>query len=251
MKNMNVTVLQWNCMYSESPEKIATFIEGLSPDIVCLQELTNGYHTQNMDTGKYLKHALQYEGHYSYGVMILPNGVTTQMGMAIFSKYPIVDTKKIILQPGLLRDGKVIEDERFYLQATIQLGSNELIIGTTHLPFHPRFRTTPHKQAMVEAILQEIPKSAPYILACDLNTTPGTKAARSFRQHGLKNGGPAFGLPTWTTKPFTIGPWSYGRLQWRLDYILYGGPLKKLSGEIQATELSDHLPLFSKFELTK
>jgi endonuclease/exonuclease/phosphatase family metal-dependent hydrolase len=246
---MNLTVLQWNCMYSESPEKIAAFVKELSPDIVCLQELTNGYHAQDDNTGAYIMQALQYEGYFSYGAMVLPDGVSTQMGMGIFSKHAILDTKKVILQHGQIEDGKVVQDERFYLQATIRIGGTRLTIGSTHLPFHPKFRTTKHKQAMVEAIEQYIPADTAYILACDLNTTPGTNAATSLRRSGLKNAGPALSLPTWTTKPFSIGPWSYERLQWRLDYILFSGPLKKISAETLTTELSDHLPLFAKFKL--
>jgi endonuclease/exonuclease/phosphatase family metal-dependent hydrolase len=229
-------------MYSEDPAKIADFIRSVDPDIVCLQELTKGYMPQYPDVGAYIAERLGYQAYYDYGPMVLPTGEQTEMGMGIFSKLELQDTQKLVLQSGIIEQGKVIADERFYLQAVITSSGQSITVGTTHLPFHPRFQTTPPKLAMAETILK-FNKGDNYILAGDFNTTPHTKAARAFRQSGLKNAGPALTQPTWTTKPFEIGPWSYEALRWRLDYVLYGGSLRTGRAEILPTDLSDHLPI--------
>lgn len=235
-------------MYSENPEKIVGFIRSVEPDVVFLQELTKGFLEQFPDVGAYIADALGYDGYYEYGPMILPTGEQTEMGMGIFSKRPLVNRQKLVLQQGKVEEGKVLADERFYLQTDIIAGGKVVTFATTHLPFHPKFQTTPHKQAMVEKILAH-QKGDNYILAADLNTTPNTKTARTFRQAGLKNAGPALHQPTWTTKPFVIGPWSYEVLKWRLDYILYMGSLSSGHTRILQTDLSDHLPILAEFSV--
>jgi endonuclease/exonuclease/phosphatase (EEP) superfamily protein YafD len=243
---MTFRVLHWNCMYSEDPAKIAAFITAIDPDIVCLQELTNGYHTNYPDTGHYLRDELNWESFYTYGPMVLPDGVETMMGVGIFSRFPLTHPRKLVLQEGVIKN-RIISDERHFLEATIQLADRRVVLGTTHLPFHPRFQTTPVKQRMVETILAQVSEGA-YILTGDLNTTPRTKAAVSFRKHGFRHAGPAFSRPTWTTKPFKIGPWAYDNLKWRLDYVFYKGALKPTKSEILETSLSDHLPILVTFE---
>jgi endonuclease/exonuclease/phosphatase family metal-dependent hydrolase len=239
---MTLKVLQWNCMYSEDIEAVAEFVGVLKPDIVFLQELTNNYHESHLNTSAYVARVLGYAHYSAYGPMVLPDGTQAEMGMGIFSRFPLLDKQKIILQEGLVEDGKILRDERFFLQAAIEYDGKEVGVCTTHLPFHPRFRTTPHKQRMVDTILDASRGYDQYIFAADLNTTPGTKAAATFRKHGLRNAGPALTLPTWTTKPFSIGPWHYEALRWRLDYVLTKGVTAQRA-QIVETHLSDHLPI--------
>lgn len=234
-------------MFSEDIEKIGKCIQSINPDIIFLQELTKNYHSEYPDTGRYLADLLGYESFYAYGPMVLPTGRPAQVGNGIFSKFPLLNTKKSVLQKGLVQEGRILNDERFYLAASVHVSGANIAVGTTHLPFHPRFQTTPLKQAMVEHILEQIP-GGDYIFAGDLNTTPRTKAAVTFRRHGLKLAGPALRHASWTTKPFEIGPWAYEGLRWRLDYVFHKGRLKPVSSRLVATALSDHLPILVEFE---
>jgi len=47
---MNFRLLQWNVMYSEDVVAVGDFVKQLDPDVVCLQELTHGYHEPGFDT---------------------------------------------------------------------------------------------------------------------------------------------------------------------------------------------------------
>jgi endonuclease/exonuclease/phosphatase family metal-dependent hydrolase len=247
---MSLTLLQWNCMFSENPDKIAAFIADLKPDIICLQELTEGYHDVSPGTGEYIAARLGYQAHCAYGPMVLPDGTSTRMGNGILSRLPLERTDVLILQKGDVQDGRVTVHERMYVEATVIVDGREVTIGTTHLAFHPRFITTRYKQAMMDKIVEHFPSAgANYILAADFNAQPHSRAALSPRQHGLRNAGPALRHPTWTTKPFEIGPWLYDELRWRLDYVLYRGGLKPVKSEIVQTRLSDHLPILAEFEL--
>lgn len=248
---MSFTLLQWNCMYSEDLASIADFIKRVNPDIVCLQELTAGYHADIQETGEWIAKKLAYYHHCTYGPMLLPNGLQTTMGNGILSRLPFSSIESFVIQDSQMEGVKLIKDSRFYLQASIVIDDRELCIGTTHLPFHPLFQTTAAKQQMVERILEKVPTHECYILAGDLNTTPRTKAAKTFRQKGLKNAGPSLSVPTWTTKPFAIGPWNYDELLYRLDYVLHKTGIRIITASILNTELSDHLPILIEFELTK
>jgi len=190
---------------------------------------------------------LGYHGYFDYGPMVLPDGRQTLMGMGIFSRYALDNERKVVLQPGILSDGKVSQDERFYLEADVKLPGGKVRVGTTHLPFHPMFRTTDRKMAMAKLIRRRAVEAGPrYVLAGDFNCTPRSKAAQALRQ-GLRNAGPALDVKTWTTRPFMIGRHEYDRLAWRLDYVLHGVGLRPVAAEVARTELSDHLPIAVEF----
>jgi len=254
---MNVRVLQWNIDYSEPIAAVVNFVAAQSADVICLQELTENWQPNHPDTAAYVAQQLGYEHVAAYGDMVLPTGELARMGVGIFSRWPIVDVSKICIQeriPG--PDGQLQGDERYLLECMLDINGRELRVATVHLPFNPHFRTTPAKQAMVEKIIARLPRphndastdDALYILAADLNSVPRSLAARLLRAN-LQNAGPALAQPTWTTKPFGIGPFKYDTLQWRLDYILHSVALRCVSAERLQATISDHLPLRATFNL--
>lgn len=245
---MRLTVLQWNIMYSENVEAVAAFIKELNPDVVCLQELTQGYQEATPDAGAYIAAALGYEGFWDYGIMTLPDGGPARVGCGIFSRFGGFGGERVVLQEGLVKQGKVVRDERSYVSLWVKLPSDiRLKVGSVHLPFHPRFRTSAHKLEMIGRLLEET-SEGPYILAGDMNATPRSKAVQALRGR-LKHAGPALSQKTWTTKPFEIGPWRYDELKWRLDHVLYQGALRPVRSRVVPTELSDHLPVLVEFEV--
>jgi endonuclease/exonuclease/phosphatase family metal-dependent hydrolase len=250
---MEVSLLQWNVMYNENVSRVADVIKQLNPDIVCLQELTDDYQGQG-DSAKTIAERLGYYSHYQYGLMLFPDGNQGRMGNGIFSRFPLLATDTTYLDRQKRNEaGQLTALDRFYLQAKLDLpDKRQLSVGITHLPFHPRMITSPYKRAMVDRMLAAMPQDRDLIVAGDLNTTPASAAARMLRQAGLRNAGPALKQPTWTTKPFTIGPWSYDGLRWRFDYVLYRSPgatLKVRQARIVETNLSDHLPILTTFRI--
>ncbi len=234
---MRLTVLQWNCLYEEDPARVAEAIQGLNPDIVCLQELTQGYHSEIFDTGAYLAQRLGYEAHCVYGQMMLPNGQPAQLGNGILSRWPIVARRQLI-QPG---------EERFYLTAELKVEGRQLTVSTTHLPFNPEFRTTPLRRRMTEEILAEASRiTGPYLLAGDFNAVPRSSIIRRLRS-ALHDAGPNDRFKTWATRPFRIGERTYEGLKWRLDYIFYK-EIACRGSQIIHTEVSDHRPIWAEFE---
>jgi len=241
-------------MYSEDVQAVTGLIKELNPDIVCLQEITKGYDSRWDDVGAYIADTLGYFAHYQYGHMILPDGKPVLMGNGIFSRYPVINKQTVQVSYRDIESGGNVQDDRYYLQADIVAPEGRgtpknLTVGTVHLPFHPRFVTTPMATKIVDVILEKIPEQGDVILMGDLNRTPGTQATRRLRQAGLRNVGPALSQSTWTTKPFNIGRWHYDALRWRLDYVLYRGAGRRLNAQVVQTELSDHLPILVELEL--
>jgi endonuclease/exonuclease/phosphatase family metal-dependent hydrolase len=239
-------------MYSEDMSAVAELIRQLNPDVVCLQELTQGHADQWPDTGAYIAERLGYYSHVTYGRMTLPDGQDVRMGNGIFSRFALDDKKAVLAIERDIEAGGVIGDDRYYLQATVLLSEGEseqrVSVGTFHAPFSPTFKTTPLAVRLVSTILEHVQTADEIILMGDLNRTPGTRAARLLRSNGLRNVGPGLNRPTWTTRPFTIGPWSYDKLAWRLDYTLFKGAAKRTRSEIMQTTLSDHLPVLVELE---
>jgi endonuclease/exonuclease/phosphatase family metal-dependent hydrolase len=235
-------------MYSEDPNSIADFIASVNPDVVCLQELTNGYSQAYGDTGAYIANMLGYEYFRKYGTMLLPDGGQTEMGVGIMSRFPLRNTRYFQIERRQVEDGMVRSNDRYYVEAEVLLPKGNVVkVGTMHLPFHPEFITSPYVRQMSQDVTGHIPEEGNYILAADFNKPPQSETAKLFRQAGLKHAGPAFRYPTWTTKPFTIGQWSYDALRWRLDFILYKGNVTRHSSQILQTTLSDHLPILAEF----
>lgn len=237
-------------MYSEDPGKIADYIREVDPDIICLQELTLGYDERWGDTGELIANRLGYDRYCKYGLMLLPEGGQTAMGVGILSRYPLKDKRGIQIETRKTEEGIVRSNDRYYIQAEVGLPDGKtLTVGTVHLPFHPTFDTSAHVRTMSERIQGFVPASGNFVLAGDFNKPPQSETARFFRQNGLRSAGPAMRHPTWTTKPFKVGEWSYDELRWRLDYVLYRGELKRRRPRVLTTELSDHLPLLVEFEV--
>jgi endonuclease/exonuclease/phosphatase family metal-dependent hydrolase len=247
---MTVRLMQWNCMYLENPGKIAEYIKAINPDIVCLQELTSGYDEQWGDTGELIANYLGYDYYCKYGLMLLPDGGQTAMGVGILSRYPLHDKRGLQIEVRKTEEGRIMSNDRYYIQATVALPEGQVLkVGTLHLPFHPTFETSAHVRDMIKHVLNFLPQAGEFVLAGDFNKPPQSEVAKLFRQSGLWHAGPALRYPTWTTKPFAVGDWSYDELRWRLDYILCRGNLKRRKPHVLATTLSDHLPLLVELEV--
>ena len=65
------------------------------------------------------------------------------------------------------------------------------------------------------------------------------------------NLGPDYHEKTWTTKPFSYNGFSENSLNWRLDFVFGTKDIKVISSEIIKTDLSDHLPILIKIEISE
>lgn len=245
---MTIKILQWNILCDEDPKKVADLIKQINPDIACLQELTSGYQGTS-DVAAYIARETGLSATHHCGPMQMPDGTSSQMGNGIFSKYPITSERWAQLQPGVVHEDRVIQDERSYVEALIDIGGTTVYIGTTHLGFRPSMRTTKAKRLSVDHLLAEIKRvKRPYILTGDFNATPTSWTIKTMSTQ-MQLAGPGLAQKTWTTKPWTIGGLRFDKLNWRLDYVFTTPDVKVTSAKIIPTEFSDHLPILCEIEI--
>lgn len=96
-----------------SAVNIANSIDSLSADINCFQEMFSSAKNEKLNVIKRLSNK------YKYSVLMLPppagkEEFTGSIGLSIYSKYPIIDTEKVIWKPnnnGILRADIVINTD--------------------------------------------------------------------------------------------------------------------------------------------
>ncbi|HYF96811.1 MAG TPA: endonuclease/exonuclease/phosphatase family protein [Patescibacteria group bacterium] len=241
---MQVTILQWNVWYKENVERVCGVLKKLDADIICLQELTNGYIKQSHEsTWEYIAHMLGYEFRH-HEIPIIKADDQWLQANAIFSRYPIKSKKSLWLhQP--VNDKDPVDQCRGYMETGLNINGNLVTVGTTHMSFG----IDPEKDGELEKLLS-IVETHPeqFILAGDFNATPDSRRISQLAKR-LNHVGPPFDQNTWTNKPFDFPDFNASTLDWRYDYIFATQDIKVLDASIVNTDVSDHLPVIARVEL--
>lgn len=241
-----VSILQWNIWYLEDIKNIAQFLSENKADVICLQELTINFDKQNnIHTPNYIAEQL---GCHVYFQEIAFAGKEMKLANAVFSKYPITNTRTVWVNKEQ-GSGNYDDENRAYVEATLDVGGEELTIGTVHMSYTHKFEPSERKLAettnLVEAIEQNKKR---FVLTGDFNAVPGSQVLTAIEQ-ALTNCGPEYSVNTWTTKPFSYGGFEANTLDWRLDYIFATNDIKASKAQILSTGYSDHLPVLVEIEL--
>lgn len=235
--NRPIKVLCYNIRFGElaSLEELADFIKSQNPDLVALQEVdvktfrSNAPHQNGKDfitelafrTGMLSTYArtIDYAGGY-YGIGIL-------------SKYPFVQTKKVLLPmpPGA-------REQRAFLMADVELpGDMKITFVSTHLDHS----TSDVRKAQVEylnASLQDNPW--PVIVAGDFNARPDSPEIKNGMANWKKACNQDFTSPAHAPKS-------------KIDYI-FCAPSDRWEAVNAYTpncKLSDHLPVVAEIRLIR
>lgn len=236
---MEISILQWNVWYKEDIENVLKVLKQTQPDIVCLQELTIGYQKTHPDTVQYIAQNLGYE---SYSQSIDLNDEEWKLANAIFSRFPIQQSRTVwINEPTGV--GGYADEKRAYIEASLQVDNDRLTVGTTHMSYTHQFETTERKQHETNLLLAAIEENKrKFVLTGDFNATPGSYTIDRMLQK-LTSLGPTMNEPTWTTKPFSYNGFDETELSWRLDYVFGTNDLEIVENRVINTQYSDHLPL--------
>ena len=263
-----IKVLTYNVMNfgnmehsQKSPNKIVDYIAKSGADIVCLQEYAVAKSGKGL-TQDVLSKALHMYPYHS--VIQLSSTNTQQSGLAVFSKYPISNSRKIkyasdyngssvheltikgkkmILFNNHLESFRLTREDRSQYYSLIRtFGSDGLedVRGTFQQKLGPAFKIRA-KQA--EAVAQEIRKSkADYILVCgDFNDTPISYA------HHIMQGNL---LDAFAESGRGMGATYNQNFFWfRIDNILCSSNMKPINCTVGKVKFSDHYPLWSYLKL--
>lgn len=245
-----ITFLQWNVLYTEDVRNIVKLLKELKPDIIALQELT-----ANLDLHKGINvpEVIAKELGYNYfaklsSVPTDPSAI--EMGSGIFTRFPVVSSRfewinEYDKSVALGYDNQY----KAYVEATIQVDSSNLTVGTTHMSYTHRFINYPRKRQETDKLIKILDQNkSNFIFSGDLNSRPNSYTVKVITKR-LKHAGPRFEKKTWTTKPFSYRGFIETKLNWRLDYVFTTKDIEVISSEIISTSYSDHLPILTTFNL--
>lgn len=226
----------------------------LSPDIVCLQEVS-----PHPMTGVPQSEMLRAASQYPFGVYRKTgHWKGREEGLAILSKYPLLSVEQHFLSPAP-------EDmARQVVLAEIELDGHKVLVGNTHLAY--RVDMTSVRRHQVEELLACIDKRcddnkiATTVLCGDFNDTPTSSPVTAvlLNKHELAN---VFYGKEPTSDPFTFSsrnPLASAELgldRW-IDYIFttkdlaVANRLVVFDTDDRYGYVSDHFGLFVELELT-
>jgi endonuclease/exonuclease/phosphatase family metal-dependent hydrolase len=233
---------------------IFNFVRSEHPDIICMQEFfTNDNANLDPDRIRQIFQETPYQ-HISY---TLKTGSKTGYGIATFSKYPIVNRGSIRFENStnqtiftdIVFQGDTVRVYNNHLQSVNFRSNNYSFIDSLRLKYDEKQRrefqdiSSKLKKAFIkrahQAILvSEQIKNSPYpVIVCgDFNDTPV-----SYTYYKMKKGL----FDAFVEAGVGIGSTYFGRLSFRIDYILYSDDFKAINFEKVETKLSDHYPIMS------
>ncbi len=241
-----VSILQWNSWYLEDINKIAVFLKAHKADIICLQELTINFDTQqHIHTPNFIAEQLGYHVHFQE---IAFAGKELKLANAIFSKHPITSTRTVWVNQEQ-GSGNYDDENRAYVEAVIDVANVKLTVGTVHMSYTHAFEPSERKLQETDALVKAISNNkSNFILTGDFNAQPNSEVIRRI-QECVVNLGPDYDQNTWTTKPFSYNGFEVNELDYRLDYVFGSQDIEVVSAQTLSTDVSDHLPVLVEIQL--
>jgi endonuclease/exonuclease/phosphatase family metal-dependent hydrolase len=244
-------LLQWNIWYKEKIENIASLIQEIKPDILCLQELSNNTEfNAGIHTAQYLRDVLGMNMFYREGQKWSAGDKQSQeVGNAIYSTYPIASGSYTYINDPTNNPTDFSAEGRVYLEVDLKIDKQLLTVGTTHMSYTREFIETEQKKRSTDLLLNKVRKNRDsFIFSGDFNVMPDSYTTTEIEK-SFVNVGPDNAQKTWTTKPFIEGSFQADSLNFRLDYVFATPDIHVASTQILQTPFSDHLPIVVEFEL--
>ena len=253
----NFDLYNWN-ENIESRDKMMELIKAQEPDVICFQEF---YTDEDGDfhNVKFLVNELGFQ-HYHFVKTLTLKG-THHWGLAIFSKYPMVNKDKvafsntknnIVAVADIDVEGQVVRLFNTHLQS-IHLGNKDLkylekigaspkeIVNKENLESSKKIINKlkdayVKRSAQAQDLAFHIRKSPHPVVVCgDFNDTPASYAYRTIARH-LKDAFLEVGLGTGGTY---VGPLP----SFRIDYVLLDSKMEVKHFEVLPQKYSDHYPV--------
>ena len=245
----------------KSPNPILAYIDWLDADIVCLQEYAESTRSSHLTRKKIQKALKRYPYHQ---VTIKKRIGIWNYGTAVFSKYPILNSKQIAYKSKynvstiheIDLDGKKLtlinnhlesfkltsKDRSLYSSFITHLGADEFgeLRDNVQEKLGDAFKIRAKQAEAVAAAIQQVKDG--YLLVCgDFNDTPISYAHRTIQgplRDAFADSGMGMGI-TYNQNYFWF----------RIDHILHSPNMKSMNCTVDKEEYSDHYPLWSYLQL--
>lgn len=217
---------------------IARLIEDNSTDILAIQEFEAiSYYNLDEIVGEFS--SIQYNALYAYD--------SCTIGMAIFSKYPIIKSAKVdfpntgngFMWADLLMDGDTVRVINTHLQTTGFYSSFKKGVNHIYKKSGENFLIRAAQAKTLRTFISST--SYPIIVCGDFNDTPYGYVYNTIRGKDLQDSFLEKGVGLGGTYRRTLN-------LLRIDMILVSNHFKVKSHRVITSKLSDHKPIFSELE---
>jgi endonuclease/exonuclease/phosphatase family metal-dependent hydrolase len=243
----------------ESPNPILQYVIEQDPDIVCFQEFgTAKGGKKELSLTDILSALKNYPYHHIESLKFPYDNYT--FGLAIFSKYPVLSTrklpieseyngsfvteldirgKKVTLVNNHLESNKISADERSDYYNLTKDPDTQKLETFTHMMFQrltPAYKLRAVQADLIADMIRE--SKNPYIIVCgDFNDTPV-----SYARHKIKGDL----LDAFVESGSGMGiSFNRHRFLFRIDYILHSKNIKSYNCTVGKLKNSDHYPVWT------
>jgi len=228
---------------------VKEFLQEEKPDIIAFQEIFNGNdagYPENMRSIQVLKKVLPgYDYAFSPFLLAHLDIGNIESGNAVFSRYPILDSKTIFFDVPYNPDYRVEDFKGDYSLATkavqsaqINLGSSVLNILNNHGIWGFNGFDNPRRLKMSEIIVEQIKNKDKIILAGDFNLNYHTQTVANIEKY-LESVFKDELKTTFNMKHKT----DPGYAKAAVDMVFVSKNIKVLKKYCPQVDVSDHLPL--------
>ena len=251
----NIMAFGYKGNSKEEPNKILEYIANSDADIVCLQEYAVNKLT-NLNSSRIYKALKMYPYH---SVFYLKNTKYQNMGIALFSKYPIsksrrikyesdangssmhevtVNGKRLLVINNHLESFKLtMEDRSRYSDLISSFDADKLqdMRGSISNKLSTAFRIRARQAEAIAEVIREEDKEAYVLVGGDFNDTPISYAHRTIQ-------GPL--LDAFAESGSGVGITYNQNFFWfRIDNILHSQNIRSSNCQVEKIPYSDHYPL--------
>ena len=227
---MQVKILSWNIWLDGDLEAVIAFVRNSEADIIGMQEVIPEREPNILDAMT----ALGYQHSFAKVTELHKDG--KEMGNAIFSRFPIVESKTHTLSD---------EERRLAEEATIDVEGIQLHVFNTHL-LHTHQKQSGVQDSQVKTLVGLLPTENTIVMG-DFNAIPQSSVIQ--KMEGLLVNTDPSHAPTWSTDPAGCSGCDVHGVTVRLDYIFASRDLATRSPLVYDSKASDHLPVSCIIEL--
>lgn len=226
---MKIKLLSWNIWFNCYFSEITKFINEADADIVALQEVVLNDPTRDIVT--FMEHL-----GYKYAIVqtspefVDDKGVLRKLHTAIFSRFPIIESK---IHP--LREGK----KPSAAEVTVRIGDQFLKVFSVHLK-HDHLRPSEVQNTQADTVAKILPKERSVLMG-DFNALADSYAVKLIG--GIYRNTNSDYRPTWSVYPEGCSVCKPQNVDKCLDYIFVSPDITSDSFEVGISKGSDHLPI--------
>lgn len=230
VKANDISVLTYNVNYKLINKKIIPVLDSINADIVCLQET-------NKKWEEIIRNGLEYK----YAHMKYRNS-NASGGLAVLSKYPIIDVKYIRNRPGwfpaaiitIKKDQDILQILNVHLKPPL---SDKGWIG-----WKASFKADEIHVKEMRQFIDSLNPNLPTIILGDFNESDKGKCLKWLKtEHNFTDALPLFNKRTKT--------WRFILLRGRYDHLVFNKKITCTFARVYKKGRSDHFPVYGEFKI--